>query len=395
MFSIDLYHDLDLDRSKSPSELATELDHRRRGVSWDDKALHEQLTVARRILGNPTKRSMYDQRLADPSANIDVDNLRGLAYQEVKEPTSPGMTATMAVEKVKAFYRTDQKPKLIGTAVAAVAVLGLVGAGVASCGSDDEETSAAGTTTSSSSGEGADQDLDDASEKNFSGYDFMELGDEMKIITGKKYTYDDGREERVDGGEYGMSVDNFRMADEVEPGDPDAPSDHPDSQPVKIGTYACADITRRIIEPNESVNEQYTRLDDDEEFELQISSFPNLEVIVNPVIEEKKHDGRLGRQGDSLPIEVPPGSTAQIENDGRRTAETTDTGETSQLDYGQKTETTGYCWAVTGPRANKANNGEVDEPSDITGYTIFGVPTGEDVDTEPAPEDKRGWLLSH
>lgn len=147
MASVDLYQDLDLDRSKSPSELAAELDYRLRGTSWEDRATHEQLTVARKILGDPSKRALYDDRLDDPSASIDIDNLRGLANQDVAAPKTSTMTAAMAVEKVKGFYRTDRKPKLAGTAVAAVAVLGLVGAGVASCGSDDEETSAAGTTT--------------------------------------------------------------------------------------------------------------------------------------------------------------------------------------------------------------------------------------------------------
>lgn len=395
MASIDLYHDLDLDRSKSPAELAAELDHRLRGVSWDDKAQHEQLTVARRILGNPLKRQMYDQRLDDPQASIDVDNLRGLAYQDVEPPKSLAASTALVTDKVKSFYRTGTKPKLAGTAVAAVAVLGLVGAGVASCGSDDEESSAAGSATNSTSEDLTDQDIEDAAEENFRNFTFMEPGDEMKILTGKKYTYDDGHVERVDGGVYGLSVDNLRMVDEVEPGDPDAPSDHPDSQPVKIGTYACVDFTRRLIEPNETMNEGSTRLDDDEEFELQMSSFPSLEVAVNPVIDDKKQSVRLGRKGDSLPVEVPPGSTSQIENTGSGPAKTLDTGDTSELDYGQKTETSGYCWAATGPRANKANSSEVDEPSDVTGYTVLGAPSGDNTDVEPPLEEQRGWLLPH
>ncbi|WP_145943542.1 hypothetical protein [Corynebacterium glyciniphilum] len=395
MASIDLYHDLDLDRSKSPAELAAEIDHRLRGVSWDDKAQHEQLTVAQRILGNPIKRQMYDQRLDAPQASIDVDNLRGLAYQDVEPPKSLAASTALVTDKVKSFYRTDTKPKLAGTAVAAVAVLGLVGAGVASCGSDDEESSAAGSATNSTSEDLTDQDIEDAAEENFRNFTFMEAGDEMKILTGKKYTYDDGHVERVDGGVYGLSVDNLRLVDEVEPGDPDAPSDHPDSQPVKIGTYACVDFTRRLIEPNESMNEGSTRLDDDEKFELQMSSFPNLGVVVNPVIDDKKQSDRLGRNGDSLPVEVPPGSTSQIENTGSGPAKTLDTGETSELDYGQKTETAGYCWAATGPRANKANSSEVDEPSDVTGYTVLGVPNGDNTDIEPSLEEQHGWLLPH
>lgn len=397
MPSIDLYRNLDLDRSKTPAELAAELSDRLRGVSWDDKALHEQLTVARKILGDPTKRTMYDRRLDDPAASIDVNNLRGLAYQEVATPKSSGLTTTVVVDKVKSFYRTDRKPKLAGTAVAAVAVLGLVGAGVAACGGDDDEgVSATGTTTGTSSGEVTDQNVNDAAEENFKNYTFMEEGAEMKILTGKKYTYDDGRVERVDGGEYGISVGNLRMVNEVEPGDPDAPSDHPDSQPVKIGTYVCADITRRIIEPNESLNEQFKRIDDEQKFKHQISQFPSLTTTTNTVIDDKKQGDRLGGQGNNGPIEVPPGSTAEIENkNDSSNPKTTDTGKTSQLDYGQKTETSGSCWAVTGPGANNPSQDEVDEPSDITGYTIFIVPSGEDADTEPSVQEQQGWLLSH
>lgn len=396
MSRYDLYEELDLDRSKSPAELAAELDHSLKGVSWDDKAQHEQLTVARRILGNPIKRQMYDQRLADPNASIDIDQLRGLAYQDVKQPpASLGALSTVAVNKVKSFYRTDRTPKLAGTAVAAVAVLGLVGAGVASCGGDDSDdggTGASGTSSSDSSA-GSDQDI---RKEMFEGADHLEPGEEVEITTGKAYTYDDGREERVDSGVYGYTVDNFRLVDEYEPGDSQAPDDHPDAQPNKLGTYLCYDEVKRLITENDEIRSKEgegritpgTRSKEDEfDWQMQLG-YPQLETLKGWNVIDASYEGeQLGQQGARVPVEVPPGSTDPLmlkKSWLSNTPSTTDESEMERVDYDERTITTSGCQPVVGPEANDDGRSETELPDNVTGFTVSTFSTDEDVTSEPS-----------
>ncbi|MGP9724982.1 hypothetical protein ACT3SZ_13300 [Corynebacterium sp. AOP40-9SA-29] len=80
MAHYDLYHSLGLSRQSSPAELAAELDNQLTQAPADDAGLQDQLSTARAILGDETRRSLYDQRLDDPSApEIDVVSLRELA----------------------------------------------------------------------------------------------------------------------------------------------------------------------------------------------------------------------------------------------------------------------------------------------------------------------------
>lgn len=73
-------------------------------------------------------------------------------------------------------------------------------------------------------------------ESNFAEQKFLSPGDEVKIRTGKPYTYEDGRVERTGGMELGVKLDNFRLVDEISKGDPDAPADHPTHKDHKTGT---------------------------------------------------------------------------------------------------------------------------------------------------------------
>lgn len=396
MFSIDLYHDLDLDRSKSPSELSAELDDRLRGVSWDDKATHEQLTVARKILGDPVKRTMYDQRLADPSANIDVDNLRGLAYQEVKEPTSPEMTATMAVDKVKSFYRTDRTPKLAGTAVAAVAVLGLVGAGVASCGSDGEDAVAtSGSTSSNRDSGGSDNDngtsTGSSQEDGLSEYEFLDPGEELVVTTGKPYEYDDGRTEYVDGGKYGFSVDNMRLVDRMSLPDPDAPDDHPDSKAEKIGEFVCFDVAVRVIEgaelPDYLLDDSTASEAAEDELLAQVNRARELEYTqVNPILD----DTRIGKElNDSVVIETPPGSDGElvVSPEAKTTypgLASSTPGDVVVANTDENTVTHGMCLSASGS--------ETDEPERNTGYVVNAEVSSNNAGAE---REVRGWRFDH
>ncbi|MGN0095943.1 MAG: hypothetical protein ACI38U_07765 [Corynebacterium sp.] len=392
----DLYKELKLDRSKAPADLAAELDDRLRGVSWEDKATHEQLTVARKILGDPTKRTMYDQRLDDPSASIDIDNLRGLANQEAAAPKTSTMTAAMAVEKVKGFYRADQKPKLVGTAVAAVAVLGLVGAGVASCGSDDEDAVATSGSTSSNSDSGGSASNNGSStgssqEDGLSEYEFLEPGEELVVTTGKPYEYDDGRTEYVNGGEYGYTVDNMRLVDRMSVPDPDAPDDHPDSKAEKIGEFVCFDVTVRVIEgaelPDYLLDDSTASEAAEDELLTQVNRARELKYTqVNPILDGR----RLGEKlNDSVVVDTPPGSDGElvVSPETKTTypgLASSTPGDVVVANTDENTVTHGMCLS--------ASRSETDEPERNTGYVV-----NAEVNPNNAGADRevRGWRFDH
>lgn len=393
MASIDLYHDLDLDRSKSPAELAAELDHRLRGVSWDDKSTHEQLTVARKILGDATKRTMYDQRLADPSASIDVDNLRGLAYQDVKQPPAAlSAASTVAVDKVKSFYRTDTKPKLAGTAVAAIAVLGLVGAGVASCGNDDDGNAGTSTATSSDGrGTNGGSASSGSSDDGLSDYEFVSPGEEVVVTSGDPYEYDDGHTEYVDGGEFGFTVDNMRMVDMMTRPDPKAPDDHPDAKSQKYGEAVCFDLTTRMISADESVSEMARSGDSrTDEFEMQVKQAvkPSY-TTVNPILDE----GGLGKDLNSaVTVSTPPGADDPLRINDEGEVESTASGEAAVVNTEDGTVDYGYCLPVAGTNASAGTSGDEDEPDRNVGYVVSAEVNASNGGANP---EVRGWRFDH
>lgn len=80
MAHYDIYQSLGLERFASSTDLAQQIDDRLAAVGPGDAGVREELTVARSILGDETRRGLYDQRLDDPSAaEIDIDSLRELA----------------------------------------------------------------------------------------------------------------------------------------------------------------------------------------------------------------------------------------------------------------------------------------------------------------------------
>ncbi|MDN5724227.1 MAG: hypothetical protein L0H20_14760, partial [Corynebacterium sp.] len=84
MAHYDLYQSLGLDRQASTADLARDLDDRLSSAAPDDAGMIDQLTTARAILGDDTRRGLYDQRLDDPNAaEIDIDSLHELAALNV------------------------------------------------------------------------------------------------------------------------------------------------------------------------------------------------------------------------------------------------------------------------------------------------------------------------
>ena len=80
------YDSLGLDRGKDADALGKDIDQRLQSQSLDD-ATRDELQVARRILGDPGRRKVYDTRLDDPSApTIDVRALRQMAAADPPAP---------------------------------------------------------------------------------------------------------------------------------------------------------------------------------------------------------------------------------------------------------------------------------------------------------------------
>lgn len=94
MAHYDLYSSLGLDKSSSSESLAAELDRRLGEGTHTNPGGEEELKVARAILGDEQKRSMYNSRLDDPQAQeITISSLRDLAQMNFSGATPAGPSA--------------------------------------------------------------------------------------------------------------------------------------------------------------------------------------------------------------------------------------------------------------------------------------------------------------
>lgn len=210
-------------------------------------------------------------------------------------------------------------------------------------------------------------DIRKVAESNFAEQKFLSPGDEVKIRTGKPYTYEDGRVERTGGMELGVKLDNFRLVDEISKGDPDAPADHPTHKDHKTGTWLCYDLTGRIIGADEKVK-----------------------AGVQPIIEDSRSGLTLT---DSYDVEVPPGSGTPLQ----RVYETgmpnvVDERDKAVFDETTNSLVTSKCVAVTGPAADESNDldlgttvsEQADIPEGVTGFTFTpSLDHVESYDAEP------------
>jgi hypothetical protein len=91
MAHYDLYQSLDLSRSTPSDELITQIDAKLAATPDGDAGMRDQLTTARAILGDETRRSLYDHRLDDPAApEIGVVSLRELAALNTGDASGTG-----------------------------------------------------------------------------------------------------------------------------------------------------------------------------------------------------------------------------------------------------------------------------------------------------------------
>ena len=194
MAHYDLYNSLGLDRSADPATLAQELDNRiNSGIATNPGGI-EELRIARDILGDPQRRSLYDQKLDDVNApEINIAALRDLAqanfggapagaagaslgaagaqgqpgqYGQPSQPSQPqaehGPSAfdkgretfteyskmaqdrlNPAMEKTKSEIARSSKGVILGTAVATALVMLLIWGLVAGIGGGDRNASKA------------------------------------------------------------------------------------------------------------------------------------------------------------------------------------------------------------------------------------------------------------
>lgn len=106
MSHYNLYNSLGLNRSQSAESIDYEIEQRiNSGFTYNPGGVDE-LQVARQILGDPTRRAMYDSRLDDPLApEITVDALRQLAALNVsasKSYSKPSTAVTEVIAEVSA-----------------------------------------------------------------------------------------------------------------------------------------------------------------------------------------------------------------------------------------------------------------------------------------------------
>ncbi|MDN6100177.1 hypothetical protein [Corynebacterium flavescens] len=233
-------------------------------------------------------------------------------------------------------------------------------------------------------------DIRKVAESNFAEQKFLSPGDEVKIRTGKPYTYEDGRVERTGGMELGVKLDNFRLVDEISKGDPDAPADHPTHKDHKTGTWLCYDLTGRIIGADEKVKAGL-EASSAEKLKSAMKEFNSgFKAGVQPIIDDSRSGLTLT---DSYDVEVPPGSGTPLQ----RVYETgmpnvVDERDKAVFDETTNSLVTSKCVAVTGPAADESNDldlgttvsEQADIPEGVTGFTFTpSLDHVESYDAEP------------
>lgn len=109
MAHYDLYRSLGLDRGQDCAALAAELQRRIEAGDAGNPGGEEELRVAQRVLGDPARRGLYDQRLDNPDAQpITVASLRDLAARDFG-PTHPSTSSFQPVPDVAEQRRRDKR----------------------------------------------------------------------------------------------------------------------------------------------------------------------------------------------------------------------------------------------------------------------------------------------
>lgn len=243
MPSYDLYSSLGLDRGRTTDQLAAELDQRLAGTSRGAPQWQE-LADARAVLGDPTRRSMYDQRLGDPSQTVTPAEIQQLAAMNVGAVSGGTGTGGGLTGVIK------QNPKLsatVGVLAVAVLVVGGLAIGGAVGGGDGDDTSSSTASGSSSSGGesgGESNDRVEQAKAAFASMNFAAPGATVDAYGYEDYTStDNGEEKRRWSDTPGISttISNMREVRHTEKGDASLPADHPDAADDEFN-FACFDV---------------------------------------------------------------------------------------------------------------------------------------------------------
>jgi hypothetical protein len=180
MSGYNLYQTLHLDRSRPPQQLAAELSARLADAAPGSPEYHE-LRTAQAILGDATRRTMYDRRLDDPTADVTVPELQQLATMQLPRGagaagaagagmTGPKNGAAGALRSVQDGIRRHPKASIATGAVAAVVVVGLAAFAVFGGGGGAKSV----------------DDLDPdgpnyLAQREYLGYDFADIGSDVSV----------------------------------------------------------------------------------------------------------------------------------------------------------------------------------------------------------------------
>lgn len=215
--SYDLYASLGLSRFQSPEQLAAELDHRLSGVTRDTPEWHE-LSAARVVLGDATRRQMYDQRLDDATQTVTPGEIQQLAATPVPTAAPSASTGGGLTGVIR------EHPKLSATVgVLAVAVLAVGGLAIAGSGGGDDSTPSAATAstpTAASADSGSSSDNGDSGDspevarakESFSLKTFLNPGD---LVQGTDDS-NAGFNKVSDGPDFEFTIDNLRTNTDTE-----------------------------------------------------------------------------------------------------------------------------------------------------------------------------------
>lgn len=80
MAHYNLYNSLSLDPSAESSQLVADIDAKLAQLSPENAAARDELTTAREIFSAESRRSQYDEELADPTGpEVDIARIRQIA----------------------------------------------------------------------------------------------------------------------------------------------------------------------------------------------------------------------------------------------------------------------------------------------------------------------------
>lgn len=144
--SIDLYRIYQLDRQQPPEALAQQLERQLVATDPSDSLTRGRIETARVILGDPSRRAVYDQQLGDPSGPpITEQTLAALAGRPVPAASPLTLSGLLA----------STQGKILAGGAAAVALILLLVIAVAAISGDEDGGGAATATSGEGSSDGS------------------------------------------------------------------------------------------------------------------------------------------------------------------------------------------------------------------------------------------------